>query len=71
MSKIKSVVHIAFKDITKHIKESNTKVVDERGDVWTVTPNRLYTKETIKLNHELKIHALNKQNNIINLTKEG
>ena len=51
---------IAAKDISKHIKESEIEVFDENFDVWVVTPSRMHTRETSRLNKQLGIHKINK-----------
>ena len=53
------VCFIALKDISNYISEQNVKVMDEHGDVWIVTPNRMFNKQTRKLNAELGINKIN------------
>ena len=55
---MKSVAEIAFKDISKHIKESSV-VKDSRWEVWNVTPRRLNNKENRRLNKELGLRGIN------------
>ena len=51
---------IALKDISQYLRDQNLQIVDEHGDVWVVTPNRMANRETTKLNIELKLHKINK-----------
>ena len=53
---------IAMKDISDDIKKSKKIVTDDNHDVWVVTPAILNSKEQRKLNKELGISSLNKQN---------
>ena len=67
MSDEKSVMRIAFRDISKHIQSNYTDAERFtkfwRGmDSWICSPEHLYTKETIRLNRQLGIHKINKQN---------
>jgi hypothetical protein len=62
--KEKSVMKLAFKDISNHIRCLKLKIVDEKGDVWVVTPNALNTKDIRKLNKKLGLHKINKSNQL-------
>ena len=56
---------MAFRDISIYIKETYTSneiktyVGSATVDVWVVTPERIMTKETRKLNKQLGISNLN------------
>lgn len=54
---------IAMKDISEYLRSQNLQIADENGDVWVVTPSRLFNKETRKLNNELGLHKVNKYGN--------
>jgi hypothetical protein len=54
---------IAMKDISEYLHSQNLHLADENGDVWVVTPSRLFNKETRKLNNELGLHKVNKYGN--------
>ena len=54
---------IAMKDISEYLRSQNLQKVDENGDVWVVTPSRIFNKETRKLNNELGLHKVNKYGN--------
>jgi len=54
---------IAMKDISEYLRSQNLQIVDENGDVWVVTPSRMFNKETRKLNNELGLHKVNKCGN--------
>lgn len=57
---------IAFKDISEYISEQDVQVKDENGDVWVVTPHRIYNKETKKMNAELGVNKVNYYGNTNN-----
>lgn len=50
---------IALKDISNYLSEQNLNKKDDQGDIWVVTPNVLYNKETRKLNAELGVSKVN------------
>lgn len=54
---------IAMKDISEYLHSQNLHLADENGDVWVVTPYRMFNKETRKLNNELGLHKVNKYGN--------
>jgi len=54
---------IAMKDISEYLRSQNLHLADENGDVWVVTPSRMFNKETRKLNNELGLHKVNKYGN--------
>ena len=50
---------VALKDISQYLSEQNVQIMDEHGDVWVVTPTRMYNKHTRKLNAELGVNKVN------------
>jgi len=60
MKKQKSVFLIAQHDISKYINPTGTIDMDENGDIWVVNANRLFNKESKRLNRELGVHKVNK-----------
>ena len=58
-----TVHRIAFKDISKYLSEQNIQIRDEHGDVWVVTPKRMYCKEQKRLNRQLGINKVNHYGN--------
>lgn len=54
---------IAMKDISEYLRSQNIQIVDEKGDVWVVTPSMMANKKTRKLNIELGLHKVNKFGN--------
>ena len=51
---------LAMRDITKYLQEENLRTNPGRGDVWVLTPARVFNKEQRRLNKELGLHTVNK-----------
>ena len=60
---IKSVMWIAFKDISNYLDEKNKKPQNGGGDVWQTTPVKMNNKKTRSLNKLLGISNVNYYNN--------
>jgi hypothetical protein len=61
MEAMKTVAQVALRDISAYLESLPYYSRGTRHEVWFVTANSLYNKETIRLNRELGIHAVNKQ----------
>lgn len=57
---------IAMKDISDYLRSQKLQIIDDKGDVWIVTPIKMANKETRKLNKELGLHKINKLGRRIN-----
>lgn len=49
---------LALQDISEYLREQNGRL-EKSGDVWIVTPHRIFNKETRRLNAELGINKVN------------
>lgn len=54
---------IALKDIADSMRAETVQVQDRNGDIWTVTANRIDTKEQRQLNAKLGLNKINYQGN--------
>ena len=63
---MKTVKEVAMKDISEYLHSQNLQIVDEEDDVWVVTPSRMRTKEASRLNAELRLHKVNKNQHKLN-----
>lgn len=59
MYKKNSAFNVAKRDISADIRSQKLKIKDNYKDVWVVTPHRIATKTTIRLNRELGLHKVN------------
>jgi len=50
---------VALKDMSDYLSEYNVNSICKNRDVWTVTPSRMYNKETRKLNADLGVSKVN------------
>ena len=54
----KSVSSMALKDISNYLEE-NGIIFKPYQDSWYISPNKLYTKESIYLNKKLGVSTIN------------
>ena len=55
-----SALRTAMRDISNYIKESELKVRVDSWDTWIVTPSRIATQESLRLNRQLGLHKVEK-----------
>lgn len=71
MYKKNSAFNVAKRDISADIRSQKLKIKDNYKDVWAVTPHRIATKTTIRLNRELGLHTVNLHKGNMNRYKKN
>jgi hypothetical protein len=56
---VRSVKNLFASDMQEYMRENNIVAGLPCGDVWFVTPSRMFSKENTRLNRELGIHKIN------------
>lgn len=55
----KTAHEVALKDISEYLTDQKVRSRNKYGDVWIITPYRMFNKETRRLNDELNINKIN------------
>ncbi len=60
MRRIDNPARIALKDMAEDRRKQNIHVMDKECNVWIITGEQLFTKESRRLNAELGLRSINK-----------